>query len=228
MSELESSNVNENVTVDLLPEQETHIRSAIHNGIVFELFDHIEQPCGQAMDKNPASSMDRFITSLRGKMRRFKSTVEAAFYQYTETYNSSQSDEEKQLVFTPKHAIPKKPASKSPAKKKKGGRMPQPQQLNIDDSPLNASPLKNHVEEPKLHDEFIYVTPLNEDVSNWVDWAGSFVVDGFSGWVLCSASCWLGLGVGYDVRSVDNGAGGLKWMAQRQAGSYKWWCLFGL
>ncbi|KAJ8644321.1 hypothetical protein MRB53_006069 [Persea americana] len=44
--------------------------------------------------------------------------------------------------------------------------MPQPQPVNIDDSPLNASPPKNHVEEPKLHDQFVYITPLDKDVSN--------------------------------------------------------------
>ncbi|XXG86573.1 hypothetical protein AAC387_Pa11g1436 [Persea americana] len=44
--------------------------------------------------------------------------------------------------------------------------MPQPQPLNIDDAPLNASPPKNHVEEPELHDQFVYVTPPDEDVSN--------------------------------------------------------------
>lgn len=67
---------------------------------MFELFDHIERSCGRAMVKNPTSSMDRFITSLRGKMRKFKSAFEATFDQYTETCSSSQSDEEKQLVRT--------------------------------------------------------------------------------------------------------------------------------
>ncbi|XXG41420.1 hypothetical protein AAC387_Pa01g1879 [Persea americana] len=99
-------------------------------------------------------------------MRKFRSAVEAMFDQYTETCSSSQSDEEKQLVSKPKHAVPKKPASKSLAKKKKRGRMPQPQPLNIDDSPFNASPPKNHVEESKLFDQFGYVTPPDEDVSN--------------------------------------------------------------
>ena len=44
--------------------------------------------------------------------------------------------------------------------------MPQPQPLNIVDSPLNTSPPKNHVEEPKLHDQLVYITPLDEDISN--------------------------------------------------------------
>ncbi|RWR97172.1 serine/threonine-protein phosphatase 7 long form [Cinnamomum micranthum f. kanehirae] len=148
-----------------VPEEIGEHEPVVSQKRVFELFDHIERSCGRAMDKNPASSMDRFITSLRGKMRKFKSAVEVTFDQYTETCSSSQSDEEKQLVLVPRHAVPKKPASKSPAKKKKRGRMPQPQPLNIDDSPLNASPPKNHVEEPKLHDEFVY-DPPDEDVSN--------------------------------------------------------------
>ena len=67
---------------------------------VFELFDHIERSCGRAMDRSPTSSMDRFISSLHVKMRKFKSAVEATFDQYTETSSSSQSDEEKQLVRT--------------------------------------------------------------------------------------------------------------------------------
>ncbi|RWR76672.1 sentrin-specific protease 1-like protein [Cinnamomum micranthum f. kanehirae] len=148
-----------------VPEEIGEHEPVVSQKRVFELFDHIKRSCGRAMDKNPASSMDRFITSLRGKMRKFKSAVEATFDQYTETCRSSQSDEEKQLVLVPRHAVAKKPASKSPAKKKKRGRMPQPQPLNIDDSPLNASPPKNHVEEPKLHDEFVYAPP-DEDVSN--------------------------------------------------------------
>ncbi|XXG54449.1 hypothetical protein AAC387_Pa03g2323 [Persea americana] len=69
-------------------------------------------------------------------------------------------------VSKPKHAVPKEPASKSPAKKKKRGHMPQPQPLSIDDSPLNASPPKNHVEEPKLFDQSVYVTPPDKGVSN--------------------------------------------------------------
>ncbi|KAJ8628333.1 hypothetical protein MRB53_021640 [Persea americana] len=81
-----------------------------------------------------------------------------------ERFGDSRVEEGK--VFKPRHAVPKKPASKSPVKKKSRGRMPQPQPLNIDDSSLNASPPKNHVEEPKLHDQFVYVTPPDEDVSN--------------------------------------------------------------
>ncbi|KAJ8634592.1 hypothetical protein MRB53_008859 [Persea americana] len=135
-----------------VPEQTAEHEPTVMQKRVFELFDHIERSCGRAMDRSPTSSMDRFISSLQGKMRKFKSAVEATFDQYTETSSSSQSDEEKQLVLKPRHAVPKKPASKSPAKKKKRGRMPQPQPLKIDDSPLNASPPKNHVEESKLFD----------------------------------------------------------------------------
>ncbi|XXG61962.1 hypothetical protein AAC387_Pa05g0431 [Persea americana] len=121
-----------------VPEQIAEHVPTVMQKRVFELFDHIERSCGRAMDRSPTSSMDRFISSLRGKMRKFKSAVEATFDQYTETSSSSQSDEEKQL----------------------------PQPLNIDDSPLNASPPKNHVEESKLFDQFVYVTPPDEDVSN--------------------------------------------------------------
>ncbi|KAJ8619926.1 hypothetical protein MRB53_028455 [Persea americana] len=99
------------------------------------------------MEKNPASGMERFITSLHCKIHKIKIAFGGAFDQYVETCSSSQLDEEKEMVVTPKQAVWKKPASKSPTKKKKG-RMPHP--LMIDDSPIKPSSLKSRVEEPKI------------------------------------------------------------------------------
>ncbi|KAJ8634941.1 hypothetical protein MRB53_009208 [Persea americana] len=96
MSEATSSNDNEGVPATLLYDQETHISSAIRCGLVTDFIDHIEWSCDRALRKQ-STDLEKFISSLKGKLKSFTAAFGTAFDQYVESCNSSQSEQDQHL-----------------------------------------------------------------------------------------------------------------------------------
>ncbi|KAJ8639863.1 hypothetical protein MRB53_016557 [Persea americana] len=99
MSEATSNKANEGVLIRLLYDQETHILSTIRCGLVIDFIDHIKWSCDRAL-RNQKTDLEKFISSLKGKPKSFTTAFGTTFDQYVESCNSSQSEQDKQLVRT--------------------------------------------------------------------------------------------------------------------------------
>ncbi|XXG76808.1 hypothetical protein AAC387_Pa08g1090 [Persea americana] len=130
MSEATSSNANKGVSRRLLYDQDIHISSAIQRGLVTlgrpkaptlwsenmpkttSRASNREGSWDQAL-RNQSTGLDKFISPLNAKLKRFSTAFGTVFDQYVESCNNSQSDEEKRLKLL----------VKSPVKKKKKGKL---------------------------------------------------------------------------------------------------------
>ncbi|KAJ8632879.1 hypothetical protein MRB53_026215 [Persea americana] len=74
--------------------------------------DHIDRSWDQAL-RNQSTGLDKFISPLNAKLKRFSTAFGTVFDHYVESCNNSQSDEEKRLKLL----------VKSPVKKKKKGKL---------------------------------------------------------------------------------------------------------
>ncbi|XXG65657.1 hypothetical protein AAC387_Pa05g3299 [Persea americana] len=63
---------------------------------VTDFIDHIKRSCDRAL-RNQSTDLEKFISSLKGKLKKFSTAFGTTFEQYVKSCNSSQSEQEKQL-----------------------------------------------------------------------------------------------------------------------------------